>query len=230
MSVRRARRRKRRATIVALAICALVVGSLAVFYLLPRQPKPIILYVDQGNGAVNGSNFEPMLSFASGHGFNTIFFQVYREGVLLFNGTELASFASQAHQMDLKIFFALYLTNSTQAIPGAIMHQGEDGVSLDMSGLPSAVQGALLQDLSSSCGCQTAVTTTDMASTLKPDLLVLETYGDAARPYVRQGTVASVGVFATTSQQDYQSQLQYDFNNSDGVMVFDYAGLVRSGY
>ncbi|MDE1857720.1 MAG: hypothetical protein KGI26_01450 [Thaumarchaeota archaeon] len=230
MSVRRAGRRKRRTAIIALATCALVVGSLAVFYLLPHQPKPIILYVDQGNGAVNASNFKPMLSFASGHGFNTVFFQVYRAGVLLFNGTELASFASQAHQRDLKIFFALYLTNSTQTIPGAVMHQGEDGVSLDMSGLPSAVQGALLQDLSSSCSCQTAVTTTDMASPLRPDRLILETYGDAARPYVRQGIVSSVGVFATTSQQDYQAQFQYDLNHSDGVMVFDYAGLLRSGY
>jgi len=39
-----------------------------------------------------------------------------------------------------------------------------------------------------------------------------------------------VGVFATASKADYEQQFQYALNNSDGVMVFDYAGLVKSGY
>jgi hypothetical protein len=33
-----------------------------------------------------------------------------------------------------------------------------------------------------------------------------------------------------SSEQDYQSQFQYALQNSDGVMVFDYAALSRAGY
>ena len=191
--------------------------------------KPVILYVNQGNGIVDGSNFGAMLTFASSHGFNTVFFQVYREGVLLFTGSELSSFANQSHALSLKIFFALYLTNSSQAVPGAIFGLGEDGISLDMSTLSIAAQENLLIDLAS-CHCQTAVTTTDMNSPLKPDLLVLETYGVPSQQYIRHGTIASVGVFATSGLSDYQAQFQYALSNSDGVMVFDYAGLQKSGY
>jgi hypothetical protein len=227
---KRPRGRRRIAVYLAIIVAVLVLLSLVYFYSKPGPAEPTILYVDQGNGVVNGSNFGSMLSFASSHGFNTIFFQVYREGVLLFSGSELSSFVNQTHAHGQKIFFALYFTNSSQAIPESILALGQDGVSLDMSTLSLATQETLLQDLTISCHCQTAVTTTDMASPLKPDLLVLETYGTALQQYVRHGIIASVGVFATSSQQDYQSQFQYALSNSDGVMVFDYAGLLKSGY
>lgn len=204
---------------------------LTFFYLHSHSPneQPIILYVNQGNGAVNESNFGAMLSFTSSEGFNTVFFQIYREGALLFNPSELAFFVNQTHTQGLKIYFALYFTNSSQALPAAIFNLGEDGISLDMSTLSVASQQSLLQELNQ-CRCQTAVTTTDMSSPLKPDLLVLETYGSGYSQYIRRGIVASVGVFATTSKADYEAQLQYALHNSDGVMVFDYAGLAKSGY
>ena len=204
---------------------------LAIFYLSQgSQAKPIILYVNQGNGAVNGANFGQMLGFASSHGFNTVFFQISRQGVLLFSASDLRSFVNQTHSAHLKIFFALYITNSTQALPQSAFGLGEDGVNLDMSTLSLSAQESLLQSLMGSCGCQTAVTTTDMASQLKPDLLILETYGPSLQQYARHGIIASVGVFATSDHADYQSQFQYALNNSDGVMVFDYAGLVKAGY
>jgi hypothetical protein len=195
-----------------------------------HQEKPIILYVNQGNGAVDTSNFGAMLTFASSRGFNTIFFQIYRQGALLFDVGELSGFVNRTHSSGQRIFFALYITNSTQKIPPAIFGLGEDGVSLDMSSMDLASQEGLLAALTSTCACQTAVTTTDLTSTLKPDLLVLETYSPASQQYIRQGVVASVGVFATTSEDDFQAQIQYALSNSDGVMVFDYAGLVKSGY
>jgi hypothetical protein len=42
--------------------------------------------------------------------------------------------------------------------------------------------------------------------------------------------IASVGVFDTTSQSNYEQEYQYALANGDGVMVFDYAGLLKSGY
>ncbi len=231
MRKRQRGRQSRRAAaylIVALALTAVL--AFAYFSSRGTTPMPVILYVNQGNGVVDESNFGQMLSFAASHGFNTIFFQVYRQGTLLFTAADLTSFVSQAHADGLKIFFALYITNSSQAMPGTIFGLGEDGASLDMSTLSTPAQETLLQTLEGSCNCQTAVTTTNMASPLKPDLLVLETYGSSMQQYVRHGTIASVGVFATSSQEDYQSQFQYALDNSDGVMVFDYAGLVKAGY
>ena len=85
--VRRRRGRGRRSALyTALAVVVVVVVVLAYFSVQPPKGKPIILYINQGNGAVNESNFGAMLSFASRNGFNTVFFQVYYEGVLLFNG------------------------------------------------------------------------------------------------------------------------------------------------
>jgi hypothetical protein len=230
-SIRRKGRSRIRRTAIYIAATVVLV-ALLIFLLSESQTsqaKPIILYVNQGNGVVGASNFGAMLSFASSRGFNTVFFQVYRMGVLLFSTSELTSFANQSHAQGLKIYFALYFTNSSQPMPSTIFGLGEDGISLDVSTLSLSTQESLLADLAP-CHCQTAVTTTDMNSPLKPDLLVLETYGPAFQQYIRHGIIASVGVFATTSLADYQSQFQYALSNSDGVMVFDYAGLLKSGY
>jgi len=192
--------------------------------------KPIILYVNQGNGAVNGSNFVELLDTATSHGFNTIFFQVYRSGTLLFTDSSLSQFVASAHGQGLKIYFALYFTNTTQTIPSSIYADGEDGVNLDMSTLPIGAQTALFNELSSTYTGRSAITTTDPTLPLKPNLLIVETYGSGNDQYIHPGIIASVGVFATSSRQDFDQQFQYALDNSDGVMVFDYAGLVKAGY
>jgi len=195
-----------------------------------QTSKPEILYVNQGNGAVNSSNFQALLNTARSHGFNTIFFQAYRSGSLLLGDSSLASFGSAAHAAGLKFFLALYFTDPSQAIPTSIYGDGEDGINLDMSTLPSAAQASLLSALSTGYKGQTAITTTNPGLTLRPDLLIVETYGAGNQQYIHHGIIASVGVFATTDKQDYDQQFSYALNNSDGVMVFDYAGLVKSGY
>ncbi len=193
--------------------------------------KPIILYVNQGNGAVNETNFGSMLSFSESRGFNTIFFQVYREGSLLFQPGQLSSFVAEAHGEGMKIFFALYFTNSSQPLPSSVFPLGEDGISLDMSSLSLSAQTAIFSAVGQ--GFQTgkiAITTTDFTLPLKPDMLVLETYGVQDQTYIHPGVLGSVGVFATTNRSDYEQQYQYALQNGDGVMVFDYAGLMKSGY
>lgn len=209
--------------VAVVAVAAYTLGS-------HESPKPIILYVNQGNGVVNASNFEDMLNFASSRGFNTVFFQIYREGVLLFDTQQLQAFVNQSHAQNMKIFFALYITNSSQPLPASIYGLGEDGINLDMSALSLASQESYLTSLGSGFHGKTAVTTTDMASPLKPDLLILETYGTAYQQFIKPGIIASVGVFTTSSAEDYHSQFQYALQNSDGVMVFDYAGLMKHGY
>ena len=230
MGRRQKQRRSRRIVVFAIVI-AVLFSIVALFYFTQsHQQKPVILYVNQGNGVVNGANFGTMLQFASSHGFNTVFFQIYRQGVLLFSASMLGSFVNETHAQGMKIFFALYVTNSSQTIPGSVYGLGEDGINLDMSTLNLAAQETLLASLEGSCHCKTAVTTTDMTSPLTPDLLILETYSTALQQYIRQGVIGSVGVFATSSQTDYQSQFQFALDNGDGVMVFDYAGLMKSGY
>jgi hypothetical protein len=191
--------------------------------------KSIILYVNQGNGVVNESNFGNLLSTATSQGFNTIFFQVYRSGALLFPSSSLDQFVTQAHSQGLKIFFALYFTNTTQTIPTSIYSDGEDGISLDMSTLPIATQTVLFDELSSSYSGKTAITTYDFSLSLKPDLLVFETYAPGDQPYIHPGIIAGVEVVQGMTTQEYQQQFQYALNNSNGVMVFDYDHLVKYG-
>ncbi|MDV3278364.1 MAG: hypothetical protein LYZ69_07865 [Nitrososphaerales archaeon] len=231
-SRRQKRRWGRRLVWYVLGVVAvLALGTTAAVYLTgSRSGQPIILYVNQGNGIVNGSNFGSLISYASSHEFNTVFFQVYRQGTTLFSNGQLATFVNETHASNLKIFFALYITNSSQKLPTSLYLLGEDGMSLDASTLDLGTQEALLASLKASYHGETAVTTTNMGSPLKPDLLILETYGSGTQQYIRHGIIASVEVFATSSEQDYRSQFQYALENSDGVMVFDYAGLLKSGY
>jgi hypothetical protein len=223
---------------LAVGLFVVIVGGIAWYaYLLPHQgqgtkgaAKPVILYVNQGNGIVNVTNFGAMAEFAVAHGFNTVFFQIYRAGVLLFSQQALQTFVNQAHQKNLSIFFALSFTKSSQQMPSSIYGSGEDGVSLDMLTLGLPTQRSLLATLKIDYNGTTAVTTSNMSSTLKPDLLVLETYASDTKPCIRPGIIGSVEVVAASSQADYHSQFQYALKNSDGVMVFDYAGLLRSRY
>jgi hypothetical protein len=216
--------------LLGLVVVAVIVGLLYATSSRPAQTKPVILYVNQGNGAVNGSNFAGLLETASSHGFNTIFFQVYRSGTLLFTESSLNQFVASSHGKGLKIFFALYFTNSTQKIPPSIYSDGEDGVNLDMSTLPIDAQTSLFDSLSSTYAGETAITTTSHTLPLHPSMLIVETYGAGDDQYIHPGIVASVGVFLTSSRQDYDQQFQYALDNSDGVMVFDYAGLLKAGY
>jgi len=231
---RRPRRKNRTTAYIAVAIVLLSAAAVGIYLVSAGSQKaaakPVILYVNQGNGVVNGSNFGNMASYAVSRGFNTVFFQVYRQGALLFSPALLASFVNESHSEGLKIFFALYITDRSQGLPSSIYSLGEDGINLDMSTLALSDQQAFLASLEGSYHGQTAVTATNMTSPLKPNLLILETYGSSFQQYIRHGIIASVGVFATTSHQDYQSQLVYALQNSDGVMVFDYAGLLKAGY
>jgi hypothetical protein len=194
VSGKKSRRRRAGRKWPVLAACVLVAIALASALLYYHSASPtttsasaqssssgekyIILYINQGNGIVNESNFNSMLSFASSQGFNTIFFQVYRAGTLLFDTGQLEVFAVQAHAQGIKIFFSLYITNSSQALPASIYPLGEDGISLDMSALGVSDQSVLLNSLKQGfTSGLTAVTTTDLTLPLSPDLLVLETYG-----------------------------------------------------
>jgi hypothetical protein len=99
-----------------------------------------------------------------------------------------------------------------------------------MSTLSVDAQTAIFDSLSSAYSGQTAITTTNPTLLLNPSMLIVETYGAGNDQYIHRGIIASVGVFATSSRQDYDQQLHYALDNSDGVMVFDYAGLLKAGY
>jgi hypothetical protein len=193
--------------------------------------KIIILYVNQGNALVDQSNFSTLLSFAKSQGFNTLFFQVFRSGNLLFTQDQLNYFVFSAHQRNLSIFFALYLTDTSQQVPSSIYGDGENGISLDMSLLPTSSQVGILETLKQNYHeGRTAVTTTNLTSTLDPDLLILETYASSDQTYIHPGIIAAVEPLALGNKLDYESEFNYALVHSDGVMVFDYYGLLKTGF
>ena len=197
-----------------------------------KSNKWKILYVNQGNRIVNESNFGAMLSTTKSHGFNTVFFQVYRSGNLLFTTDQLRYFVSTSQIDNISIFLALYFTSPSQLIPNQIYGLGENGISLDMSTLPFLNQQIIFSTLQQNYHeGKIAITTTNFTLGLKPDLLVLETYDFSAdQQYIHSGIIASVEPLATQSKQDYETQFNYDLDNSAGVMVFDYYGLTTKGY
>ena len=92
-------------TLLPVCLCSSSVTVACYAYLLPHsgpETKPIILYVNQGNGVVNRTNFDVMAGYANSSGFNTVFFQIYRKGALLFSPQDLQTFVTQAHLKDLE--------------------------------------------------------------------------------------------------------------------------------
>jgi hypothetical protein len=236
-------RSRPRIILLIVVIVVIVIAVSAGFLLSQHSPstttptttlpsnKEIILYINQGNARVDQSNFSALLSFAKSQGFNALFFQVYRSGNLLFTQSELNYFVFTAHQQNLSIFFALYITDASQQIPSSIYGDGENGISLDMSLLPASSQVGLLQTLKQNYHeGRTAVTTTNLTSTLNPDLLVLETYASSDQTYIHPGVIAAVEPLALGNKLDYESQFNYALAHSDGVMVFDYYGLLKTGF
>ena len=235
----RARSRNLRPAIVLVTIALIILISAGVFLLtqknqtlsLTQSNKPVILYVDHGNGVVSTADFTALTSFANADGFNTIFFQVYRSGTLLFSVSNLTYFVSSAHAADLKIFFALYFTSPDQLIHASLYNLGDDGINLDMSTLSHSSQCNLLSTLQQNYKeGQTAVSALIFSTNLRPNLLILETYQSSDQSFIRHGIIASVEPLALSSKQEYTSQFQYALQNSDGVMVFDYYGLLKTGY
>ncbi len=76
----------------------------------------------------------------------------------------------------------------------------------------------------------TAVTALNFTTTLRPNYLVLETYAPSDQTYIHHGIIASVEPLVISNSQTYDAEFQYALNNSDGVMVFDYYGLLKTGY
>ena len=222
--------RKKYLAILAIVIAVIIIA--AAYFSLRSAPteKPVILYINQGNALVGVDNFSSLVSYAKSNGFNTLFFQVYRSGSLIFSISNLTYFVSFTHNQSLKIFFALYFTNSSQKIPSSIYGLGEDGISLDMSTLPQSTQSSLLLSLQQGYKGETAVTTTNFGTTLKPDLLILETYAPQDQQYIHKGIIASVEPLALASEPEYLQEYKYALSHSDGIMVFDYYGLLATGY
>jgi hypothetical protein len=228
-----------------IAILLIIIAAILILDRQPVQPpstattntltssshKPIILYVNQGNALVDESNYSVLVSYAKSHHFNTIFFQIYKSGQLLFNQSELSFFVNSAHLSNLSVFFALYFTTSLQSIPTSIYGLGENGINLDMSTLTSSAQKNLLSTLQQNYkNGLIAVTTLNFTTTLRPNYLILETYSHSDQSYIHRGIIASVEPLAISNSQSYNTQFQYALNNSDGVMVFDYYGLLKTGY
>ncbi len=101
-----------------------------------------------------------------------------------------------------------------------------------MSTLSDSAQSSLLATLKLDLrNGTTAVTSTNLTTTLKPDLLILETYDFAVdQSYIHSGIIAAVEPLALSSAQEYVQDVQYALSNSAGVMVFDYFGLTKTGY
>lgn len=100
-----------------------------------------------------------------------------------------------------------------------------------MSTLGSSEQSDLLLTLSQNYKSGlTAVTATNFTTTLRPNLLILETYSLSDQPFIHKGIIASVEPLALANSQTYEQELEYALNNCDGVMVFDYYGLLKTNY
>lgn len=191
--------------------------------------KPIILYVNQGNGFVEPDRFGDLLAFAKRFGFNSVMFQVYREGSFLYSLDDMNKFHDKSTRAGMRFYPSLFISKDGEKID-LISQLSAEGMNLDMPSLSLDWQSRYIAAVRQLFKGPVSVTTSNAQYPLRPDLLILETYGRENLRYVRPGVVGSVGVWLTTDKGDYLDQVSYVLAHSDGVMVFDYAGLLRKGW
>jgi len=191
--------------------------------------KPIILYVNQGNGFVEPQKFGDLLTFAKRFGFNTIMFQVYRSGSFLYSLEDMNKFARDAEKAGFRFHASLYISKEGEKMD-LVAQLRADGINLDMPTISLDWQSRYISWVRQLFKGPVSVTTANAQYPLKPDLVILETYGRENLRYVRPGMVGSVGVWLTKDKDDYLDQVNLVLTKSDGVMVFDYAGLLRKGW
>ncbi len=251
MSQERPRRSKTRGRLVILAVIVIIVASYAytvltpppvpegpiatTFTPIPTPPttttgvKPIILYINQGNGFVEPDKFADLLAFAKRFGFNAVMFQVYRSGSFLYSLDDMNKFHDESARAGVRFYPSLFISKDGEKID-LISQLRAEGMNLDMPSLSLDWQSRYIAALRQLFKGPVSVTTPNLQYPLTPDLLILETYGRENLRYVRPGAMGSVGVWLTTDKGDYLDQVNYVLAHSDGVMVFDYAGLLRKGW
>jgi hypothetical protein len=194
--------------------------------------KPVILYYNYGEQPFAISAFPNVVAFASSHGFNTLMLVVYIDHDPIFNNSILRSFYEYAQTKNVTFVPSYYI----ESLNDTINVSGFSWINLDMERLSQSDQAIYYGNMSKIVPLASVTMPYGENPLFYTKMLIVETYASPPIFWLEQityshgGTICSVHINYVHSEQEYRSEFDYCLKYSDGVMVFDYPILVRSGY
>jgi hypothetical protein len=200
--------------------------------LVPADKKPIILYFHLPDPPLQVSQFPGVVNFTLRHGFNTIMMVIFNFGEASFNRSTVAYFISYAASKGLTFVPSYYIRSTSDQINVT----GLAWVNLDMERLDSYDQRVFYDRIAQIVPLVSVTSPYRQPVGFHTPMQIVETY--ATSPvfwldqlgYYHPGKICSVGEFLLNSQQEYDAEKAYCLKYSDGVMVFDYYSLLKSGF
>lgn len=195
--------------------------------------KVIILYYDYGNMPFQVFQFPSIVNFTLDHGFNTLMLVVFIDDEAIFNSSTIHYFASYSESRGLT-FVPSYYIQSTNDQTGNL--SGFEWVNLDMERLNTIDQSIFYNKIARAVPLVSVTSPYNQFVEFHSPMNIIETYAPTPNfwfmqlTYWHTGTICSIGVWKLHSQQEYDSEVNYCLHYTDGVMVFDYYNLLKSGF
>jgi hypothetical protein len=202
------------------------------FLLQPSQKKPVILYYEYPYPPLEVSRFPWVVNFTLAHGFNTLMLEVFYNHRSMFNRSTVDYFISYAGSRGLALVPSYYITATSDKIDVG----GMTWVNLDMERLSPLDQRSFYDNISQIVPLVSVTSPYGQPVLFSTPMNIVETYAStplfwlAQLGYYHPGKICSVGDWLLHSQQEYDAEKSYCLEYSDGVMVFDYYNLLRSGF
>jgi hypothetical protein len=219
-----------------------VVLVLGIFFLMVFPPevsnqqfleKPIILYYDYENLPFGPSQFPQIVNATLQHHFNTLMLLVFIDHKPIFNKSTIEYFFSYSESRNLKFVPSYYI----ESLSDNINFTGLGWINLDMERISPNDQRFFYARIASQGIAIISVTFPfGQPVEFSPTIDIVETYSGSQwfwfmqAAYFHNDHICSIGIWQLQNQQEYNSQKDYCLKYSDGVMVFDYYNLLRTGF
>lgn len=220
-------------------VAAIILGSIYALQFaypsfLPVSTKPVILYYDYENLPFkNSSQFPTIVANTLRHHFNTLMLLVYYNHEMIFNESTVKYFFSYSRSQGLNFVPSYYV----ESLGDSFNVSGFRWINLDMERIDSNLQPEFYSRISlESVGAEISVSSPyGQHVVYAPSLNIVETYSTTPRfwflqlTYWHPGHICSIAPWLVHNEQEYDSEKNFCLKYSDGVMVFDYYNLLKSG-
>ena len=158
---------------------------------------------------------------------------VYVDHKPIFNSSTIQYFLSYSYSRNLTFVRSYYI----ESLSDNINVSGLRWINLDMERIsPDLQRFFYARTLAQGVGKISVTSPYGQPAEFSPSINIAETYAGSPwfwllqLTYLHYNHICSVGIWLLHSQQEYDSEKGYCLKYSDGVMVFDYYNLIKSGF
>jgi len=230
----------RRKKILAVSVTSFLVVGIILFLVFPPdialdpiQNKPVILYYNFENLPFQPAQFPSIVNTTLAHHFNTLMLLVYYNDEAIFNESIVHHFFEYSKSRSLTFVPSYYISS----LADRINISGYQWINLDMEKLnPNNQRLYYGKELLQNIRLISVTSPYGQKQEFVTSLNIVESY--SASPwfwleqltYLHYSNACAVAVWMLHSQADYDSQKNYCLRYTEGVMVFDYYNLLKTGF